>query len=134
MSKVPLELVEGRIYWSVAASIESLSYEVLGKGKPQHPWQGKLRISGQSLRLHRFNRDTGQIDDDSNATAFVGSIDRPESIFAMYDEAYEAYVDDMHDWISYQLHEALEGLQALKAEKLRKQNHERTPASESEEP
>jgi hypothetical protein len=51
---------------------ESESY---GEFDPIKPWRGKLRIitrhGEQVLYLHRFNCETGEIDEDSNATSFV---------------------------------------------------------------
>ena len=88
-----MNLVDGEIYYSIAPSLESENYEDY---KPRTPWPGKLRIGtgsgGKVLHLHRFSEETGEIGDDSNAMAWVGSLDYPRLLFATLEEARAAYL------------------------------------------
>ena len=73
-------------YWSCRASMESDGYEVYGRAPPVEPWLGIL-VSLSPLLLRRFNKATGAIDEDSNATAIV----TPEDLFLTEAEAVVDY-------------------------------------------
>jgi hypothetical protein len=75
----------GQKYWSCESAIESLEY-----GEQfTRPWQGILSGNDKrGWRLHRFNSETNQIDEDSNATAII----YPGLIFDTEQEAIQYYI------------------------------------------
>lgn len=79
-------------YWCCLPSFESSCYN---DEKPCQPWLGKI-VTSRDLdskdpvyELSRFNRETGEPDLDSNATAYV----RGRDLFACEAEARQYYFE-----------------------------------------
>lgn len=81
------DIKTGEIYYTTLASEESVSY---GDNQPRRPYQAKARVDERGLiHLHQFNQETGEIDTDSNATAFVTCAEL--QVFETEAEAMVAY-------------------------------------------
>lgn len=82
-------LKNGDVFWCIRPNMESEGY---GSCPPVRPWQGKLRIRHEvrtTYELSRFNEETGEVDDDSNATAIISKPE--EELFLTLKEALAAY-------------------------------------------
>lgn len=113
----PAELVEGEVYWCIRPTIESTQYDDM---QPRLPWLGKLRIEdrgGPFYLLSVFNRRTGEIDNDSNATAIIP---HPESdLFRTEADAKVSYLLESINYnqsLAYQLQDNLARLAGVMAE------------------
>ncbi len=95
------DLVEGKKYWCILHSDETMEYHEVGKILPCVPWQGFLHIKQQGmLQLWRSLED-----DDTNSRATV----RHSQIFASLDAAKSAYIVASEKYQVY-LHEEQERL------------------------
>ena len=81
--------VIGNRYWCLEEAIEGHSYGsvIIQNTKP---WIGILSQNSRGyLRLHRFNKETEEIDEDTNATAIV----KPCDLYENYDEVLSVYIE-----------------------------------------
>ena len=88
--------VEGKIYWTITHVAETQNY-ICGAYPPRTPWNGKL-FSGSregSWMLYSFNRDTGEIDHDPNAYAYLTNKD----LFETFEEAKEAFLVKAREYL-----------------------------------
>ncbi len=93
------DIKDGEIYWTCLPSIESINYEdytpVLPRQK-KAKWQ--QNNCGIVLYLCFFNKDTGEIDEDSNSKSlvdFVGQSEITDEVFLTYAEAAHHYNDEV---------------------------------------
>jgi len=75
-----------KVYWTCRQSVEAENY---GDTAPCEPYPVKVRTGDNTTvaYAHCFDPDTGEIDDDSNATAMV----RPLDLFDTEAAAWTAY-------------------------------------------
>lgn len=136
MSQFTWTIADNAHYWCIAPSIESQDH---GDTLAVKPWLGKLRVvqnpGGTALYLHRFNQQTGQIDEDSNAMAIVHAAGRAVAldkrrVFIEESAAWQAYAEDLLRQTQLQLGDLAdyvgEALQALeRVKQLGKDNGEK---------
>ena len=83
------ELKDGEIYWTCLPDMESEGH---GDDYPKTPYRVQAKRQGKPrddvVYLHCFDRETGEIDDDSNATAIAEN----NAVFATKEEAQKYYV------------------------------------------
>ena len=82
------ELKEGEVYWTINAVLEGQT----SGDETTSPWRGKAACGYHGvLYIHGYDRETGVIDTDSNATAFA----EPSRCFDNPIDAWKAYRDEM---------------------------------------
>lgn len=92
------EIKVGDCFWLIATSIESDNYDAYGSGY-RNPWYGKVTMAAEynslkSYRISYFNPETGVVDDDSNATAYVTAADK---LFNTKADATRAYLERLKE-------------------------------------
>lgn len=83
-------LSQGDLYWSIQPSIEQLNYAMPGETPPSYPWIGKIDLRGKVPVLRRFNDETGEMDEDSNAGAYI--TDPNDQLFPTFNRAKKRYI------------------------------------------
>jgi len=90
------QIIDGEIYWTCLQSDETNNY---GDEGPHIPYQAKakrvnIRPGVINLYLCRFRSETGEIDEDSNARAYIsfqGNSTETNKVFKTYEEAATYY-------------------------------------------
>lgn len=96
----------GDTLYTIAQDIESYGIEEA----PRRPYKVKItQISDNphispTYKVQCFNKETGIVDDDSNATAYV----RKHELFITIEEAKKAYVIARKEHVQYLLRKAFE--------------------------
>jgi hypothetical protein len=84
------EIKDGDILWTIKGDMESEGY---GDYDPRKPHQVKAfwqnNPGGRALKIFCFNKQTGEIDDDSNASNYV----QPSDVFKTKAETITAFAE-----------------------------------------
>lgn len=87
---------EGAIYWCTLPVDESAGY---GDTDAKYPWEGKYHEGKNGVgHLYSYSKETGEIDDDSNAKALV-KIDQCAPIFDTEQDAIRHYIHELDEEI-----------------------------------
>ncbi len=79
------DIIDGAIYWTTVPSMESEGY---GDVAPREPHRVKAFIEKNgTICVYCFNSETGEIDDDTNAKAFIYPNNVPEKLFELKEQA-----------------------------------------------
>lgn len=97
------EVKDNAIFWHIEHSEEELNC-LYPHRKPRFPSQGKVRLAklrgGDTLiYIHSFNKETGEIDEDSNATSLVLN---PSRLCHTREEANKIFLEDVESWLKFQ--------------------------------
>lgn len=94
------DIEEGQEFWTCQPDMESESY---GRGQVRRPWKGKVstiylnrNVHGKpygSVNIFAYSKHTGEIDEDSNATAHA----EMEQIFETEKEALTYYLAELKE-------------------------------------
>lgn len=89
---------EGAIYWCTLPVDESASH---GDTDARYPWKGKFHFYENGVgHLYSYCEETGDIDDDSNAKAFVTNGYSTEPIFDCERDAIEHFINELDEEIT----------------------------------
>ena len=88
----PKTITPNSDYWCILPSVESEGY---GDEKPRQPWRGRYyqehRSGGIVHLISSVSSETGEIDDDTNATALIPHDDCDKHLFENQADAWGAY-------------------------------------------
>jgi hypothetical protein len=86
----------GLFGWVIAPSVEAANYE---DNEPRQPWPVVVAeiLDDKLIKVH-YRSENGNIDDDTNATAYVN----PEEFYQEFAVAKDAYVLEMSRWLAFE--------------------------------